>query len=152
MSRETKFRAWQEEEKKMWVDVGIDDGGSAILDTHIGFAPLKGSHIIMQYTGLLDKQGKEIYEGDVLAHNSKDAHDNTYQIRYEVKFGEYDNGKCYDDNISGCGWWLKRFILIRSNGEIDSEIQVYDYRGLHGLENSEVIGNIYENKELLEER
>lgn len=65
MMREIRFRAWNTEEKKMWLEVGVDGCGGIILDTHhMGLKPLKGNAILMQFTGLLDKQGKEIYESD----------------------------------------------------------------------------------------
>jgi len=64
--REIKFRAWDKDLHKMynkWTVIPDDDR----------------SHILMQYTGLKDKNGKEIYEGDIVKHkNGKN---------YEVKFG-----------------------------------------------------------------
>ena len=51
--REIKFRAWDKDLLKMyskWTVIPDDDR----------------SHILMQYTGLKDKNGVEIYEGDIL--------------------------------------------------------------------------------------
>ena len=66
--RPIKFRAWDKENKQMsWPFTLYDtptweahDGGYTLLDEDFAQAP------IMQFTGLLDKNGKEIYEGDLI--------------------------------------------------------------------------------------
>ena len=61
--REIKFRAWDNKQNKM-----RNDGFSIYYDGSIQFADSIESKdfILMQYTGLKDKNGKEIYEGDIL--------------------------------------------------------------------------------------
>jgi hypothetical protein len=59
MSREIKFRAWDDFNKEMIPYLSIDNQGWI-------FSSATNSPFVMQFTGLLDKNGKEIYEGDVL--------------------------------------------------------------------------------------
>ena len=107
MNREIKFRAWSTGNKRM-VEFDLNDlmYGTHSLDT----VDLK-YWIVTQYTGLKDKNGKEIYEGDVLA-----LHD-------------------------GQKWFIRNFIH-------DSYHLEYMLR-TEKDETCEVIGNIYENPELL---
>ncbi len=115
--REIKFRAWDKIEKRMFVPDGIDqsaDGAYVIeferpLHTLNKIVRFCGSVILMQFTGLKDKNGKEIYEGDMV------RHDGRIPLDEEVTF---DGAAFYP---------------------------VYSAPSQHW----EVIGNIYENPELL---
>lgn len=126
--REIKFRAWLKEDKKM-VNVETMD----FTDKSIQY--LKKSEIInayilkresfddvelMQYTGVKDKNGKEIYEGDIVILNDAEE-ENRCIVKY--KYGSY--------------------ILI--DGDLRENLSNVEDRFL------EVVGNIYQNKNLLKE-
>lgn len=126
--REIKFRAWDSEKKQMWTDVLSEMGeneyyNNAISMWQIGRAMENGESIprleFMQYTGLLDRNSKEIYEGDV--------------IKYMPP--------CDDEAP------LKKDVVSYCDDRCWYEIEDYP---LVALEEIEVIGNKFQNPELLE--
>lgn len=126
--RKIKFRAWDTLKDRMVQVCGIDFGDDlpAVLhskakgevtksDTMIG-----ARFLLSQFTGLKDKSGKEIYEGDVIEFTGRP------NIRYVISFRDGAFGYEKDDDfgmpanliaVAGCPW--------------------------------DVIGNIYENPEIL---
>jgi uncharacterized phage protein (TIGR01671 family) len=107
--REIKFRQWDSVHKTMI------DGAAIISDGHFrGFSLSNFSvNVPMQYTGLKDKNGKEIYEGDILGHVEYEKTQKPF--RGEMK-------------------WIKDECRYSFFAPIEKFI---------------IIGNIYENPELL---
>jgi hypothetical protein len=109
MSREIKFRAWDIKYKRMIDDLHIT-ASDASINTFLNLA----DYTMMQYTGLKDKNGTEIYESDIV-----------------TEFGEI---KIVEWTAEGLGWQFRAI----------SKMKPMNYSSY-----IEVIGNIYENKELL---
>ncbi|MCT2899667.1 hypothetical protein EFM54_11900 [Lentilactobacillus buchneri] len=67
MSREIKFRAWDKENQVMdWpTEISWDDGGD-IQNVDAYHKKMTNNFVLEQFTGLKDKNGKDIYEGDLL--------------------------------------------------------------------------------------
>ena len=123
-----KFRAWHKLNKRMHYNVqdtfcvqGLGDCFGDILS-----APSKFE--VMMYTGLKDKNGKEIYEGDIVS--AKYIYDKRTTDKAQVIWRE--------DKAS--------FGLKSLKGLTNEEYELYKITAEHNLE---VIGNIYENPELL---
>jgi len=118
--REVKFRAWDKNEKEMYDDILYERGIEG------GVRPW----IIMQYTGLKDKNGKEIYEGDIIKH-----------------FGR-------TGDFTGKDFILKVFYDNAHGGFVPFGFHSYAVKCIDYKEwkyDCEVIGNIYENPELIKE-
>ena len=78
MNRPIKFRAWDEIGKGMRSWEWCYPIMTRMLD--VGSA-----HILMQFTGLLDKNGKECYEGDVVVIKGR-----RYEVKWNAEFAMFD--------------------------------------------------------------
>lgn len=68
MSREIKFRVWDKTEKRMIDVFGIELDSNRVTFDGTDYYLIGKEVELMQYTGLKDKNGKEIYEGDIVDH------------------------------------------------------------------------------------
>ena len=139
MQREIKFRAW-DKEFKMWMNVPLMYPICEINNYT--------DYEWCQYTGLKDKNGKEIYEGDIVQFN------NNKVDLCQVCFGEFSvyDMKTEEAIDAACGWYAKViFTDALSQMEPFSYDRVINKQWIGTLD-IEVIGNIYENPELLGEK
>ena len=135
--RKIKFRAWDKETKKMFsvthlqLDIYNDKVSFAasedLEENRTEFYDMDKIKL-MQFTGLEDKNGKEIYEGDIVS--VKYLYDKRTTDRAQVVWQEDKAG----------------FGLKSLKGLTNEVYELYRVTSKHNLE---VIGNIYENKELL---
>lgn len=115
MNRPIKFRAWSEEFRTMSEAIDLlPKEGQKTQQTWV-----YSETQIMQFTGLLDKNGKEIYEGDVV----KDSV-GTMQVFF-------DDGQ---------------FLM---QGKVAKQRGFYGWKAITARNHVEIIGNIYENSDLL---
>jgi len=119
--REIKFRAWDKKGQigmieNLRLDVVLEDE----------------RYVIMQFTGLKDKNGKEIYEGDIVSHRGEFEEEE--KIGVIEWFGGEDSAEFYVRQIKA-----------------KDEFGFYEMQGKNFCwDELEIIGNIYENPELLE--
>ncbi len=127
--REFKFRIWVPEEKEMFKNEDIE---------HINFVERYvalennsfvefGECELMQFTGLEDKNGVEIYEGDIVREQRKRFKDRYFVVEWLSGIGSY------------------------SFQPVDKKAKSWPCFNIGTAKNLEIVGNIYENKELLEE-
>jgi uncharacterized phage protein (TIGR01671 family) len=135
MNREIKFRIWDKQQKKFHIDAdwGISLQGSFIIGfaSHDSWNHDKGykinltsqdNMVVQQYTGVQDKNKKDVYDGDILRNQ---LNGNYCYVRWACDM-EY------------AGW-----SLARPDEPIGNLFLNKHYKNL------EVVGNIFENPELL---
>jgi uncharacterized phage protein (TIGR01671 family) len=146
MNREIKFRAWVDNGfiKEMHYEIDMNSADAISLWHKVGFINQYPENLLikewqkeivwMQFTGLTDKNGKEIYEGDILLCHEYDSRDYCAS-RIIQTFGNavvgFNHGSFY--------------YYPKGNMNCPHQLLMYAYM-------PEVIGNIYENPELLNEQ
>jgi len=114
--REIRFRAWEKDEKKYYdLDKLFNNDFEKIMYLHPTFIVGKGNIVFEQYTGIKDKNNKELYENDFIKN---------------LEYISFDHG----------GHVQKDGVVLIENIR-DNTI---DY-----LEEFEIIGNLWQNPELL---
>ncbi len=138
--REIKFRAWHKKEGEMLCEIysltcyAQHGEVSGIMELDYEDLDYPDDIELMQYTGMKDKNGVEIYEGDILDNGGGFG-------PMVVKFGEWDNGETYDDHQCGLGFYVEC-------PKFRHEIMGLTYIDIH--KTHPIVGNIYENPGLLE--
>ena len=124
-----RFRVWTEEGKVMYYDAYPFKDDTLLLSyDEIAFDEVPASDfILMQSTGLKDKNGKEIFEGDI--------------VEYEAGCNTVTEEVVYDKNFAGFGVKDADANIIFTFWELAEDIDLISL---------EVVGNIYNNPGLLE--
>ena len=127
-----KFRVWNEKTESFidYGDLMLDLKNGKVYSGDVGIPEytidVTNQVILMQYTGCRDKNGIEIYEGDVI----KDKYDKIWLVQ----------------------WYVGAFVITDKIPDSDGQTSTYSH--FSNLSNHhfyfEVIGNIWENPELLE--
>lgn len=124
MKREIKFRAYCPKDKKVYKS--FEPFSQKFQEQSISgtIKPFPKDYIFMQYTELKDKNGVEVYEGDI------------------VSFGYYDIGIPEMVRSIGVVEYDSKHLCYK----LSKKINVPFYEGLRDIE---VLGNIYQNTELI---
>jgi len=125
MNREIKFRIWDEEVNEMitWDEIKQKGMYASMMVTWPN---------LMQYTGLKDKNGKEIYEGDIVNF---------------TKCGMTHGPEA--ENVKNAEVWYSSEDCAFAFGKYKSVDYTWWYSMVDVLCDFEVVGNIFENKDLL---
>ena len=133
--RELKFRAWNGDmmSKPFEMNQMLPDNCGGFIDSDgisIYWDSIENDGgCVMQYTGLKDKNGKEIFEDDIVSYYSEEEDKKYY---HRVMFGKVPDGEGHS------GWYGRNDLYPRHM----SPVPIFD-------KDEEVEGNIYENPELL---
>lgn len=132
--RELKFRIW-DKERECYLDetelAGITPDGKYILyieEEEVSRLEIDENYVVEFDTGLKDKNGKEIYEGDILGDMWRDGYiawcDKCKQLQYHI----------LTHGCMACLGDVQWYELVNDNGKL------------------EVVGNVHENPDLLEDK
>ena len=130
--REIKFRVWDNVEHKMYkhAQYGICEESDQVVP--FGNLLLRGYFEIMQYIGLHDKNGTEIYEGDILR-----------LWRSVGSNGELRREHYKPLPVTYCSIWCQ---FVANDESTKNQYCIWNDFGAF-----EVVGNVYQNSELMKE-
>ena len=136
MSREFKFRVWDKYSNQYLLSRG-DEFGELPNTFYNGGTPYDLSQIlnnperftVQQFTGLTDAKGKDVYEGDIIKFDW--YYDGDYRYEGGYAFVEFFEN-AFDLEETRRGNWMDLWKCVKSDGGV-------------------VVGNIFENPELLKE-
>lgn len=134
--REIKFRAWDKKERKMLIVTQIHFDIKKIASKEMPPVSIKSIEL-MQFTGLLDRHGKKIYEGDIVSVTNLPCQIQKAQLIGVVEF-----------SWAAFELKIKRTIEWKSYNVDSPEFMLLS--SIIGLKEMAVIGNRWENPELLE--
>lgn len=138
MNREIKFRVWNPGGKNLLYDIEnvyeclkqqlVHDKAQPTRGLTLPYDHKADGMVFMQYTGLKDTKGTEIYEGDIVKSKQKAGGSELYRFIGDVRY-------------SHNGWDV---VGTRNWNGTSKKLDGYDM-----LTNAEVIGNIFQNEDLL---
>ena len=134
MNREIKFRAWYKILERIIYDDELEFS-SSIYKLAEALKDVSDGRILMQFTGLLDKNGKEIYEGDIIQWGYGECKECGQEHKKR-------SGEVYWNDFSACYQTSNGDYLISNRGNTQ-------LKGNGERDDLEIIGNIYENPELI---
>ena len=150
MKREIKFRVWEKYDSKMsYSDMELFDDMIGFRFNHFGIEVDGFDDIeLMQFTGLKDKNGKEIYEGDVVRELREDW---SFTDGWEKEDKRWEDESLF--NPMPMKEVMRDVVTMTRFPGFWLEHESFGYEGedLVSPESCEVIGNIYENPELNKE-
>jgi len=123
MMRRFKFRYYEKEEERA---VGMKYAEPDITNMEYFFGWAYRNKNLMQFTGLKDKNGKKIYEGDIVKAEVAGPYTSDVKIKMKGEIIYYEPFACFEVKTKECG---------------QPTMSIFD--------NFEIIGNKYENPELL---
>jgi uncharacterized phage protein (TIGR01671 family) len=137
--REIKFRAWIKDSERMNYSFTILENPYIPND----------EVVLMQYTGLKDKNGKEIYEGDIIRRDFEIGRVIIDSVSLGAVDYEIDDSGCFIGVVSyrpSEGFVLNKCKKYNDEGELQSKKSGVKIFPNHAI----IIGNNFENPELLE--
>ena len=144
--RDIKFRAWYVKEKRFitWDEIINREFEEEVEHPREFFnGTMSDVMCVQQYIGMRDKKGKEIYEGDICRIPAEDGGVNVFVVKWGIARRDMKSGWKVD---------IPCFYFDLLGGKFKAFPIVKNFKGVHDLTMLEIIGNIYEDKDMLEDK